>query len=112
MHLTDKNVWIVPTEDARVQLIIVPLEKNTEDQKSSLSDQVKALMKDIDESKIVKKQSLCLPSFKIEKQQVSLGDQKFKLSEEEHLTPCQMSFSIDLIHGRPTQAPLKQEPKS
>jgi len=66
MHLTDKNIWIVPLEDKRIQAIIVPLSAVGSNLKNlSMCEQVKALTKEIDESKIKKHAELLIPSFKL-----------------------------------------------
>ena len=67
MHISDKNIWIAPLLDPRVQLIVIPNSSVPADlQRKSLSEQVKTLMMDIDESKIIKHNHLVIPSFKIE----------------------------------------------
>ena len=65
MHLTDRNVWIIPLEDKRIQIIIVPQSSLRGQQGKSKSEQIKAIMTDIDEDKIKKHASLYLPSFKL-----------------------------------------------
>jgi len=66
MHLTDKNIWIVPLEGGRIQIILVPITSVAANLKnSSMCEQVKSLMKDIDESKIKKHSELFVPSFKV-----------------------------------------------
>ena len=66
MHLTDKNIWIVPLLDKRVQIILIPHSSVKDELKTqSMCEQVKGMMKDIDESKINKLEKLHIPSFKV-----------------------------------------------
>jgi len=76
MQVKDKNIFIIPLEDARMQIIIVPLSSISHmDSKLRHTEKVKALMKDIDASQIKKLESLTLPSFKIEMHEQDLGEE-------------------------------------
>ena len=53
LHLADKNIWIIPLEDKRIQIMLVPASSVQDSSKRySLCEQVKLLMKSIDETKI------------------------------------------------------------
>lgn len=66
MEVKDKNVFIIPLEDARMQIIIIPLSAlPSHDLSTSLCDKVRGMMKDIDETQIKKLKTLTIPSFKI-----------------------------------------------
>lgn len=67
MKLGDKNLFVVPLEDSRIQIIIIPQSSLPATLNSlSLDLQVKSLMKDINEDQIVKVKSLSIPSFNID----------------------------------------------
>jgi hypothetical protein len=51
-YLSDKKISIIPLVDPRFQIIILPLSSIPKGSKASMSDIIKTMMKEVDESKI------------------------------------------------------------
>lgn len=85
MQVVNKNVYIIPLEDSRLQIVIVPLSAASGLESQGLCDKVRTVMKDIDPAQIKKLKSLTIPSFKIElKNQAIAGDLAgIKIGEDE-----------------------------
>jgi len=50
-YIKDKNIAIIPLNDERIQMVLVP-QSNVTDIQNSLSENVCSLLKDLDESQI------------------------------------------------------------
>jgi len=112
MHVTDKNIWIVPLEDKRIQAIIVPFSSVAANLKNlSICDQVKAITKDIDETKIKKHAELLVPSFKVamESREVDTTRSNIKVSNELSIKGGCETCSIELISGLPSEGALPNQ---
>jgi hypothetical protein len=48
MQVLNKNIYIIPLEDARMQIIVIPESATALLQNMSLCEKVRTLMKDID----------------------------------------------------------------
>jgi hypothetical protein len=64
-YLSDKRISIIPLVEPRIQIMIVPLSSVPKGNKS-MSEMIKQMMKEIDESKIQKYDEIMLPSFKVQ----------------------------------------------
>ena len=66
IRVKGKDVYIIPTGDGRVQIIIVPLKSvDLSTKAGSMCEQVRHLVKDIDSNSIEKMDSVTIPSFEM-----------------------------------------------
>lgn len=109
MQVTNKNLFIIPLDDARLQIVIVPLKSVANKEETGLCDKVRTVMKDIDPLQIKKLRSLTVPSFKIElKNQKIAGELGgLKLGDDEVIAGGTQSVSIELISGLPCKGALR-----
>lgn len=110
--VTNKDVYVVPLEDARIQIIVIPERAYKELHSMTLSDKVRTLMKDINPEQIKKLQSLTIPSFKlsIENQPVSSDLTSLKIQEDDGLkiSGGNQTADIELISGLPARGAPRQ----
>ena len=63
-YIKDKNISIIPLNDQRIQMILVP-QSNVTDIQNSLSENVCSLLKDLDEKQIEKYSTILMPAFSV-----------------------------------------------
>ena len=104
MYLSDRNVWIVPMEDARIQLIITLQDSIKTGE--SMCDGIMRLMSDIDESKLQQLPNLCIPSFSLEVRNETVGVPATTFDDIKVGSTATHSSSINLIPGKPSSGAL------
>ena len=97
LYIPDKKIAVIPLMDPRIQIYVVP--KNLLLLSDNLCDGIKSIMKDVDESKVKKLQSILIPSFSVSMINKEMSGFSLKLDELLKAQGGCESAKIELISG-------------